>query len=107
MEPKEAQQLLQDVSNLTADVTRLEVAVAACQAQIDQAESERLVKSAKLGKAEHNRELREAKKRLSEAKKAVAAMPDADRELAEVTPVVAEESVEAHAGLAASNGGKG
>jgi len=105
MDLKEAQQLLDDVRNLTADVSRLEEALAATEAQIAEAKSERLVKSAKLGKAEHTSELKEAKKRLADAKKAVAAMPEADRERAEANPPIPQESVEAHAGLAGADGG--
>jgi len=103
MELAEAQQLLDDVRNLEKDVDRLKAAVQTCEDQILEAKTEKLVKSAKRGKAEHNRELRAAKNRLAEAKKAV--KPKADRELAEATAVVPQESVEAHAGLAAADGG--
>jgi seryl-tRNA synthetase len=101
----EAQQMRQDIYNLEKDVARLKDAVAACQAQIDEAKTDKLVKSAKRGKAEHTKELKAAKAALAEAKKAFAALDDADREYAETTPVVPQESVEAHAGLAAADGG--
>lgn len=104
MELAEAQQLLEDVRNLEKTVARLQDAVQACDDQILEAKSERLVKSAKRGKTDHNKELRAAKNRLAEAKKAVKAMPSEAREAAEANPIVPQESVDAHAGAASAGG---
>lgn len=104
MELAEAQQLLEDVRNLEADVARLQAAVTACEDQIIEAKTDRLVKSAKRGKAEHKRELRAAKNRLTEAKRAVKAIPADLREAAEPPPVP-QEHVEVLAGLAGATGG--
>lgn len=104
MDLKEAQQALQDVTNLEADVTRLEEAIAQTSDRIDRAQTPRDVKSLKASMAAHAKELKVAQKALSEAKKTVVEIPEADRKMAEVTPIVVTESVEAHAGLASANG---
>ena len=104
MDLAEAQQLFEDVRNLEADVARLDAAVTACEDQILEARSDKLVRSAKRGKAEHKRELRATKNRLTEAKRAVKAIPADVRAQAEPAPVP-QEHVEAHAGVAGARGG--